>query len=251
MGRFDKIRVHNGSIFTQPSRIRVYNGSNWGDLGENGSDNKNPLYVHNGGGMVRATLNRTVNKVPVPIYTTGSFAMLPSDQWCYNPASGAWKFECTAHKTADVDANLFWAGNASWSAYIQVLWLADGRISVTAKTPYGNGGSTTRYSSNSVVAGSTVYIAVWANKGSNTVYINLNGTTSSGSIGYTWEIANSSNQVGDDNIRFYYGLTVSGVKYSGYTASVTMDASSTAASETNKRSGGWQVDPSYDVITWT
>lgn len=59
MGRYDKIRVHNGSTWVQPGRMYVYNGSGWVDFGANDSYNTQTMYAHNGTGWVRQTLNRS------------------------------------------------------------------------------------------------------------------------------------------------------------------------------------------------
>lgn len=58
MGRYDKIRVWNGSAWKQPSRMYVWNGSSWVDFGANDSDNTRSLYVWNGSWQ-RKTLNQT------------------------------------------------------------------------------------------------------------------------------------------------------------------------------------------------
>ena len=38
MGRYDKIKVWNGSAWVQPSRIRVRANNSWQDFGDNLSD---------------------------------------------------------------------------------------------------------------------------------------------------------------------------------------------------------------------
>ena len=60
MGRYDKIRVYNGSSWVQPSRMYVWNGSSWVDYGTNDSDNTRSAYGWNGSSWVRFTRNRTI-----------------------------------------------------------------------------------------------------------------------------------------------------------------------------------------------
>lgn len=58
MGRYDKIRVYNGSSWVQPNNIYMYNGSSWVSFGTNTSTSTKPLYFYNGSSWVRKTLNR-------------------------------------------------------------------------------------------------------------------------------------------------------------------------------------------------
>lgn len=58
MGRYDKIRVYNGSSWVQPSNMYVYNGSSWVHFGANTSYTTNGAYMYNGSAWVRSTLNR-------------------------------------------------------------------------------------------------------------------------------------------------------------------------------------------------
>ena len=62
MGRYDKIRVFNGSSWVQPSRMYVWNGSSWVDYGTNDSDNTRSLYTYNGSSWTRKTLNKVVRQ---------------------------------------------------------------------------------------------------------------------------------------------------------------------------------------------
>lgn len=60
MGRYDKIKPHNGSSYAQPTECYVHDGSSWVNFGANtditGPSNRE-IYVHNGAGWVKETLN--------------------------------------------------------------------------------------------------------------------------------------------------------------------------------------------------
>lgn len=60
MGRYDKMRYHNGSSYVQPSEIYVHNGSSWVYVGANTdltSTSNREIYTHNGSSWVKVTLN--------------------------------------------------------------------------------------------------------------------------------------------------------------------------------------------------
>lgn len=252
MGRYDKIKVFNGSNWYKPNYIRVFNGSGFLDLGADGSDINKPLYVYNGSAMLRATLNRTVTTYYNEAYTIGRFRILPVGQWCLNPTKFAWNFSCTAMKTQDVDVNLFNSYSATGgNGKTIVTWLADGRIKVYCQSYSGASG--TRYSSNYVGKNVRVNIRVYWNKGSTTCYIVFNGVTTSSSFHYAYEISNATNVVGDGLLMLYGNVSVTGVKYSGSVATTTFNASSTAAVDLNRRTviDCSVVTPSYTVVTWT
>lgn len=58
MGRYDKIRVYNGSSWVQPGNMYVYNGSSWVHYGSNTSYNTQNAYMYNGSSWIRCTRNR-------------------------------------------------------------------------------------------------------------------------------------------------------------------------------------------------
>ena len=45
MGRYDKIKVYNGTEFVKPKRIRVFDGKVWQDLGPDNSDFKTSSFL--------------------------------------------------------------------------------------------------------------------------------------------------------------------------------------------------------------
>ena len=59
MGRYDKVRVHDGSSWKQPTTAYVYNGSSWVSLDNNTSYSTNSIYTYDGSAWKRATLNRS------------------------------------------------------------------------------------------------------------------------------------------------------------------------------------------------
>lgn len=101
MGRYDKIRVYNGSSWVQPSNMYVYNGSSWVDFGSNTSYNTNNAYMYNGSAWVRSTLNRQD-------YTT------------YNAATERWVEYTGANNLSFVNNGITLTANrqaSSWSAW--------------------------------------------------------------------------------------------------------------------------------------
>lgn len=58
MGRYDKIRVFNGSSWVQPNNMYVFNGSSWVHYGDNNSYATNTGYAYTGSTWNRITLNR-------------------------------------------------------------------------------------------------------------------------------------------------------------------------------------------------
>lgn len=58
MGRYDKIRVYNGSSWVQPNNMYAYTGSSWVHYGSNTSYETRDAYAYNGSSWVRITLDR-------------------------------------------------------------------------------------------------------------------------------------------------------------------------------------------------
>lgn len=243
MGRYDKIKVYNNGSWHTPNRIRVYNNG-WKDLGTADSYNTSSLNVRNGNSFARATLNRQDYTTVTDRYASGTFKLLPANGFCYCTKSSSagnwdWYFRCTIKKTTNTEQNIFWAGSTNYnpsnpgSNYVQIKWLADGKIRVGVSDGYG-GGSHSLTSSNSVLAGNEVYLNVYVNAGSRTMYIVFNGVTTSGSMGSAFSISNSWNQVGDANMIFKGTLSAAGVKYSKQPKSVSFDVSTASGTDNSQ-----------------
>lgn len=252
MGRYDKIKVYNGSNFVKPSRIRVYRDGAWRDLGLDDSSNTAPMYVRKNNAFIRATLNKQINTHYLEAYTIGQFKILPEDRWGVNPTKYAWNFQGTIEKTVNQDVHVFKSNATTNTSHLTITWLADGRIRIQAKTTYGSGTTGTTYSSNAVMAGNKVNLRVYWNKGSTTCYIVFNGVTTSKAFHYAWEVSKSTNLVGDTRLKFYGTVSVTGVKYSNIVTTTTFNASSTNAADTSKRTSlGCTVEtPAYTTTSW-
>ena len=98
MGRYDNIKVWNGSSWVKPSEVSVWNGSQWVSLGDDNSSNTNGMYVWNGSEWVRKTLNKTT--------TYG-------DKWVYGPISSSTAVRIFNNAYEGVGAQL-WAGFEGW-----------------------------------------------------------------------------------------------------------------------------------------
>lgn len=176
MGRYDKIRVWNGSSWTQPNQIRVWNGSSWQDYGANDSANTNSIYVWNGSSWIRKTLNRTVN------YGDKQWAC-SADGGCgtFNVGSSAnvnqnkfnFYFYCTRDYANDKNVATFGNTTQGW----RLTWMADGRIRWSIFWG-GSGGSS--YSSNYIGVGTFAVVNAYSNStGTGNGTLNFGGTTTS------------------------------------------------------------------------
>ena len=262
MGRYDKIKVYNGSSWVKPSRIRVFANNAWQDLGTDDSSITKTLYVQNGSSLARATLNRTVVTVPGESYTGGDgFQVLPANGYCFCPKSGydnnaTWFFRATIRKVADGDQNVFYVADGSWANFIQITWLSDGRIRVRGKSSYSSYGEMSITSSNSVGKNTWVYLNVTATKNSYNVSITFNGTTTSGKNYNSFRVSGATNWVGSSGVQFKNGFEVQGTAYygsSGYgtTNYKSIDLSSASGSSSGNYSGIDHIDATTTKVTWT
>lgn len=181
MGRYDKIRVWNGSSWIQPSQMRIWNGSGWTDLGANDSSNTTSFNVWNGSSWVRKTLNRQVNY---------------GDKEWYVSSSGSGGWMAAADIGANVNQNWFNFyfyclkdyDNDKWVAYYgddnygwKLLWLADGRL--RWNTCFEKG-TTYSYTSNYRKSYTWSVANAYRNGGSGNGTLNFGGTTTSINCGW-------------------------------------------------------------------
>lgn len=175
MGRYDKIRVYNGSSFVQPSQMYVWNGSAWADCGINDSDNRRSAYGWDGSSWRRFTLNRQVNYGDKEwrCYQDGS-------NGTFNVNSGANvnqnKFNFTFYVNKDYDGAKPVAQFGNTTQGWKIQWLADGRIQWS--TYYGGNGYHS-YSSNYIKAYNWTTVSVYSNNtGTGTGTLSWGGTNS-------------------------------------------------------------------------
>lgn len=223
MGRYDKIRVHDGTGWRQPSRIRVFANNAWQDLGENLSNNTRPLYVHNGSVLVRATLNKTLVNVAGESYLGGDgFSVTPATGYCYCPwATGGekcstWFFRATIRKAEAGTKRVLYVGDSRAGGVeynkFEVLWLEDGRIQITNFCNYGPGTQVVT-TSNAVGENQWVYLDITTIKGSRYVTINFNGVTTTALLHKTFKISNAHNWIGAQGLHFKDTVAIQGAQW--------------------------------------
>lgn len=277
MGRYDKMRVWNGSSWVQPSRMYVWNGSSWVDFGTNDSDNTRTLYVWNGSSWVRKTLNRKTNTVTVEKYLqyNGGAATTLKDGYQYYNA----KYEFIVQPDATGNYMMFETGNSGGACYARFGFYNNGsKYYVYGKARY-NGG--TAYEANTTGSGTLAagvkYKITFLCQTSKavTVYNYSTGSTWTANLSglprfYSWGCSASMFNGCLTTDRNLYGKVwyayVQGCKSSTTTNSATYDVdSSTAGSSTltvtsqsssggvasgNRTHYGTIVDPSYTYYTW-
>ena len=256
MGRYDKIRVYNGTDWVKPSRIRVYSNQAWQDFGEDLSANTKALSVRFEDAYHRVTLNRTEVATETDSYAGGDgFKLLPTNGFCYCPNSSSatnttWLFRATIKKTADGDLNVFWTGKPDSSCMLHIVWLNDGRIQVTCKSVYVALGTQTITTSNAVGKDTWARLDVTCNKGSSQMSVTFNGVTTSGGMWQTWLVYNVNNKVGGNGIVFKDGMEVQGSTSSGGSTYRYINMS-TASGSTSEYEGVDHYGGGTTEIKWT
>ena len=211
MGRYDKIKVYDGSNWVQPKRICIRQGSSWVDLGTNDSDNNRELYVYKDTVPKRATLTKKVITHTGHKYKNGDFQAEPTNGYCFCPkSSGAggysFNFEGYIKRGAAGSKNIFksYGIPAAYSAsYIYITLNENNTITVSTSCNFdGNGNYTSTGRGNSkttnikITEGSWNYIRIWADKGTNVVKVKINSQQESFTgLTYTWLVW-STNYVG-------------------------------------------------------
>ena len=214
MGRYDKIRVYHDGAWKQPYRLRVYQNG-WVDLGTNDSSNTRTLNVRSGNSWRRATLNREdYNYTSGEEYAYGRFALYPKSAYGYNPSKASWGFYMKVRKTSAGSKYLLDIHNVTGSndtPYFKVIWRDDGYIEI--KNKY----SSTEYTLVSNVSyGLNQYISVniYALKGSDRVYLEVNGNQVNKRLYGTFSNIGSETWVGDSGLNYIEGFTCYGAAYS-------------------------------------
>ena len=252
MGRYDKIKVYDGTNFVRPNRIQVFDGTNWQDLGTNDSSNTKSLNVRYNNAFVRATLNKRIVHVAQGSYAGGPFKFLPDNGFCIcanasSVSNSDFIFEGTIFREFNEQKRLFYSGNSSGSAKIEIWWLQDGRIRVY--TTY-NGYSSQIDSSNSVAVGQWVWLSVWQPMGSNTLQISFNGVVTTGNQYQNFVISNAYNTIGDWGVRFKGNLHIKGRQYSGGSADKTVNMSVVSGSDGINYANVNHYEDTVDTVVW-
>ena len=144
MGRYDKIRVWDGSNWRQPSRMYVWNGNSWVDFGGNTDTNTRTLNIWDGYSWVRKTLNRRDVQVledKYLQYNGGAATTLPDGYQFYNA-----KYEFIVQPDQAGNYMMFETGISS--NYVRFGFYNNGStFYVYGKSRYGNG---TAYEANTI-----------------------------------------------------------------------------------------------------
>ena len=229
MGRYDKIKVYNGTDFVNPSRIRVYDGKVWQDLGPANSDFKKSMYVRHEGINKRVTLNKQINTVTGDKYRNGAFTAQPYNGYCFCPISsnaGSYSFHVEMYiKRGSTGAkNIF----KSWGKWvfennIFIRLNADNTINIATSCTYDSKGNKIDYARGDnknttlkIKDGQWNHIKIIANKDEKIIKVTLNGVEESLSgLNYTW-LVYSDNAVGDNGLYIRSdGLYISSVDGNG------------------------------------
>lgn len=202
MGRYDKIKVYDGSNWVRPNRIRVRQGSSWVDLGIHTSDNNKELYVYQGTVPKRATLTKNVIKHTGHKFKNGDFQAEPTNGYCYCPKSSyggaTFKFQAYIKRGSDGAKNIFHSyGINVPTNYIRITLNADNTITVDEGCDVpGAKGSKSGTTSAKINPDAWNLVEVWADKGTSTLNVRINGTNHKiTGAGWTW-LFWSTNYVG-------------------------------------------------------
>ena len=229
MGRYDKLRVYDGTNWVQPTRVRYYQNSAWQDLGLNDSDNTRSIYMYTDAThKSRVTLNKHTTTIIEDNCVAGDgFNLLPVNGYCFCPkysssADYTFTFECTIRKVSSGDKNIFWTGNGN-NNWFEIVWQNDGRIRVSNRTTYGTGNVETLISSNAVGENTWVHLKVQQYANSTSMAIVFNGVTTTGNKYQTFVVSNATNKVGQTGIQFKDNLLVQGSQWQYYSNTANLD----------------------------
>ena len=179
MGRYDKIKVYNGTEFVTPNRIRVYDGEVWQDLGTADSDFKKSMYVRYEDTNHRVTLNKNVTEVAGYSYKNGTFSATPAAGYCFCPSSsyggGTFNFEAYIKRgtTGELTMlNLYTTNNSN--NYFRVILNADNTVTVKTSCAYTSPYLVTRTTTAKINADDWNYIKVYSASGSKGITVTVN-----------------------------------------------------------------------------
>lgn len=251
MGRYDKIKVYKDGAWSTPSRIRVYNNG-WTDLGLQDSFVTSALNVYSDNVLKRVTLNRVDTTVVTDKYAAGPFSVSPASGYCFCPTSSSageynFNFNCTIRKTKATDQRVFYSGSGYSNHFIDITWLANGKIRVQGAY---DGNVKTFTSSNAVGINTWVNLRVYANKGSYKTYIVFNGVTTSTTFYVGFINKSVTNTIGTNKLHFKNTLTVTGCSYTKGALTASFNAS-TASGTAGSYVGVPHKEDSYIQTDYT
>lgn len=257
MGRYDKIKVWDGSAWVQPRSLKVRANDAWQDFGDNLSAITKTLELRHDNQWKRCTLNKSTRVIPGETYSSGAFSLLPASAFGYNNNYGPsdFKLEFVVKKDSDTDVVVFRSGNSTNKCLFKVTWLASGAFKITVATQYGSDG--TQYSGTTtekVMAGNWATVKILGKKGDYKLTVTVNGVAKTFTdLYYYWSIENATNQVGQAGVYFKDTFFIQGHYYVNSntvgTKQVTIDMN-TASGSGNDYTGITHVDTSTEEVIW-
>lgn len=251
MGRYDKIKVFNGSTWKKPNKIQVYNGTSWISLGtDDDKTNTKSIQVHNGTKLQVATKKWKTWQTTKDgdTYTVGAYHLSDGNlQYCPNSSISRlntnFQFKCTMKKDSNVDQQVYkTAAGGGAGTYLTITWLADGRIKVAGR--YSSGTEYTLYSNHYVYAGSWVSLDVYQNAGSNTMHIVINSQETTGNMFGAFAVTNGWNIAGDSVLHFKGVVDAKGGNSNGgnteYHVNVIYSTASLYTEKITVTNGDWE-----------
>lgn len=207
-GRYKKIAVHNGSRFTQPTRIRIYKNGGWVDFGVNDSGNTNSINVIKNGRSVRATLNRKDTPKSRTVgagYHQGAWGITTQQTYCFNNSGGAGnhRFYARFYVKTSGACRLFEFRSTYFDCSFYAGIKSDGTVYYTVKDNKWIHKTFTNEADKINMGhgvGSWQTIVFEGPAGSNYLYVTVNGNQKSFDRRTAWE-TNSEGTVGDGNLR--------------------------------------------------
>ncbi len=212
MGRYDRIRVFDGTNWRQPRKIYVYNGSNWVDLkADDDTSQSGTLHIFDA--LWKDATKHYVSTSHTeygPWYTTGEFTITDSYKYCYCPSSSVssmnrkWDFWCTIRKTDNnTHKRILYIGSSNENTKIKITWLASGYIQVETRSSFDGSDVKTMQSNNAVFASTDfVSLRVYQNKDDRTMHIIFNGQETTQTMAHPFTITNTIGKAGTDGINF-------------------------------------------------
>ena len=186
MGRYDKIKVYNGTEFVTPSRVRVYDGEVWQDLGTADSDFKKSMYVRHEEANHRITLNRQEVEVEGYSYRDGAFSATPTNGFNFCPAStssggATFLFEAYIKRAKAGEIQIMKLGTSNEANnYFSLTLNADNTITMRTSCIYKSPYRETKTTTAKINPDDWNYVKATASKGSYNISVNING------VNQTW-----------------------------------------------------------------
>lgn len=215
MGRYDnRLKVYHAGTWKPVSRLRVYVNGAWKDFGDNTSSNTNALYVNTGTQNKRVTRNRNDVQRSETIgagYHQGAWSINTRQQYCFNNSGGATNTEFYAYfkvKASGAGRLFYFASSYFRNTFFDSGINANGTVWYRVKEGGGNGSwnptDNTHTTSAAIQMGfdkGWQTIEFRGSRGSNTLYVTVNGVSQGFPRHTAWESNSTGGTVGNNNLR--------------------------------------------------